>query len=88
MKTLETTYRYTLNDQVVDEYRKNKNELKGKKFPSLSRTHSSTRRIKNNYANKFICLFIYLYLTCIVTSLQFPKSGYETCSSYKHCEAN
>ena len=42
MKTLETAYPYTLNDQVVDDYRKDKNELKGEKFPPLSRTHSST----------------------------------------------
>ena len=35
------------------------------------------------------CLFIlYLYLTCILTNVQFAKNKYETSFSHKHCEAN
>ena len=49
---LRTAYPYGLVDQVGDDYGKDKTELVGVKFPSLSRTHSRTKRIKYNCVNK------------------------------------
>ena len=52
IETLRIAYPNGFNDNVRDDHRKEKTELVGVKFPSLTKIHSRTRRIQYNYINK------------------------------------
>ena len=60
IETLRTVSQYGLNDQVRNDYRKDKTELVSVKFQSLSRTYSRTLGTKYNYVNK-ISWKVYLF---------------------------